>query len=125
MKADLPPKILGYIERLESDHSEALVAAFDRNGYYLYASPNHEAVIGFTAEELTSMHLSQTIEKSQHHAAWVLRTISVLYPEPLRFSTRLVAKSGAIIPISGTLRHLRDTGGDRYFISCANPAPKP
>lgn len=125
MKTDLPGKVLEYVERLELEHATALVAVFDRHGFYLYASPNHEAALGYTADELMGMHLSQTVEPSKHHAAWVLRTISVLYSQPLPFSTRLVGKNGDLVAISGTVRHLRDTTGDLYFVTCVNPGHKP
>ena len=120
MAASLPPQIVEYVQQLESGDSEALVAVFDIHGYYLYASPNHKQVLGYTADELLKMHLSQLVDKSEHHAAWVLRTISVFYTKPVHFSTRLVAKSGNVIGIAGTMRHMRQDGY-RYFVTYTKP----
>jgi len=117
MAQRLPVQVTNYIEELESTDPEALVAVFDRNGYYLYATPNHDSAIGFTPEVLLRMNLTEIIDKRDHHAAWVLRTISVLYAKPIPFSSRLVAKSGDLVPISGTLRHISVPGGEMYFVS--------
>ena len=113
----MPRHITAYVQELESNDPQALLAIFDRDGYYLYATPNHEQAIGYTTQELTSMHLSQTVDPPLHHAAWVLRTVSVLYTKPIQFSSRLVTKSGEIVHISGNLRHLHEPGSDRYFVT--------
>lgn len=125
MPPDLPPHILAYVESLEASDEQALVAVFDRDGYYLYASANHEQILDYTADELLRLHLSQVVEESQHHAAWVLRTVSVFHTKPLPFSTRLVAKSGQLVPISGILRHIHRPGGERYFVTVVKPVPHP
>jgi len=123
MAQSLPSQVVEYIEELESQDSEALVAAFDRNGYYLYATPNHDQVIGFTANDLLSKNLAQIVDQAEHHAAWVLRTISVFYSKPIPFSSRLVAKSGARIRVSGTLRHIAGSKGEMFFVTSTKPAP--
>jgi PAS domain S-box-containing protein len=121
MKDLLPIPVAEYVEQLESEESEALVAAFDRYGYYLYASSNHNRVIGFTATELEGMNLAQIIDQPFHHAAWVLRTISVIYAKPVPFSSRLVSKTGGLVRISGTLLHISTPEGERYFVSRSRP----
>jgi hypothetical protein len=117
MAQRLPVQISDYIAQLESQDPAALVAAFDRYGFYLYATPNHEPVIGYSAADLLTMNLTQVINQPEHHAAWVLRTISVLYSKPIPFSTKLVAKPGHLVRISGTLRHISVPEGGMYFVS--------
>ena len=124
MEPHLPPQVTQYVAELESKDSGALVAVFDRNGYYLYATPNHQQAVGYAPGELLGMNLAQVVDRSEHHAAWVLRTISVLYTKPIHFSSRLAAKSGELIPISGTLRHIHDPHSDRYFVTCVNVVPR-
>jgi PAS domain S-box-containing protein len=120
-----PPSIVEYVKELESKDAGILVAVFDRDGYYLYASANHEPALGYTAEELLNMHLSQVVDKAEHRAAWVLRTIAVFYTRPIPFSTRLVSKSEKLVPITGTLSHLRDSRGEMYFITSVKPVSEP
>jgi PAS domain S-box-containing protein len=125
MPPELPPQIELLVGHLESQDPEALVAVFDRDGFYLYASPNHEPAIGYTEAELITMHLSQTVDSSLHHAAWVLRTISVFSSKPIHFSSLLVAKSGRPVRIAGTLQHVRTTAKDeRFFVTFTKPVPK-
>jgi PAS domain S-box-containing protein len=121
MTAGLPRQIVEYVEELESDDASAMVAVFDADGYYLYASPNHEQALGFTSQDLLSKHLSQTVDKQEHHAAWVLRTISVFHTRPMKFSSHLVAKSGELIHVAGTLRHMREPRRPMYFVTCVKP----
>jgi PAS domain S-box-containing protein len=118
MNSDLPINVSEYVHDRESEDAEALVAVFDRNGNYLYASDNHLEAVGYAADELTQLNLAQLVIKSDHHAAWVLRTISVLYIHPLQFSSRLMAKSGVVVPVAGTLAHQQDERRERYFITC-------
>lgn len=113
----LPSSIMAQIQQLESQDPQALVAVFDAFGYYLYASAGHEQVLGYTAEELLKSHLSKIVDLPEHHAAYVLRTISVFYRRPIPFSSRLVAKSGTLIPVAGTLQHFRAPNGVRYFLT--------
>jgi PAS domain S-box-containing protein len=119
MPDDLPPpSILKRATDLESKDPRNVVAIFDRDGYYLYASANHDQALGYTPDELTQMHLSTIVHKPDHHAAWVLRTIVALSPKPIHFSSRLVAKSGSLVHVSGDLRHVREPHGEMYFITC-------
>ena len=122
MTDGLPPKVQAYVSELESLDPEALVAVFDRDGYYLYASPNHRSSLGYTSGELQSMHLSQVVVVSDHHAAWVLRTVAVFRSRPIPFSSRLVSKAGELVRVSGTLLHLRTSELDRYFVTSVHPA---
>lgn len=117
----LPRQIVEYVMECESKDPQALVAIFDRDGYYLYATANHQPALGYSASELTSMHLSEVVDPPLHHAAWVLRTVSVFYTKPIHFSSRLVAKSGKLVHVSGTLRHIHEPGNDRYFVTCVKP----
>ena len=124
MKEGLPARVAEYLERLESDDPEALTAVLDRNGYYLYASPNHDRAVGYTADELETMNLAQVVDLPFHHAAWVLRTIVVLTSKPIPFSSRLVTKSGVRVRIAGTLAHMNVPEKGLYFITSARPVPK-
>jgi PAS domain S-box-containing protein len=117
MTPGLPPSIQELADRLANDDAEVLVAVFDRYGNYLLASDNHLQAVGYTAAELVEMNLAQLVIKDDHRAAWVLRTISVFYTRPMHFASRLVAKSGAVIKVAGTLTHVQDAKGDRYFIT--------
>jgi PAS domain S-box-containing protein len=117
MMAVLPAEVAKYVAELESKDAGALVAAFDSDGYYLYASPNHEQALGYATDELLRMHLSHAVHWREHHAAWVLRTIAVFYARQIPFSSRLVAKSGKLVPIAGTLHHLRLSEHKMYFIT--------
>jgi PAS domain S-box-containing protein len=123
MSAGLPPPVIEYVRELEFQDAGALVAVFDKDGYYLYASPNHEHALGYTAQELESMHLSDTVHRPHHHAAWVLRTVAVLHAKPMRFSSTLVSRTGELVPVSGTLRHMRERGGEMHFITFVRPSP--
>jgi len=116
--AGLPQKVLKCVASLESADSGALVAAFDKDGFYVYASANHLEAVGYSDDELLKIHLSEIVDKSYHHAAWVLRTVSVFYANPIRFSTRIVAKSGDLVQIAGTLRHIREPREPMYFVTC-------
>jgi PAS domain S-box-containing protein len=119
----LPPSIVSEVQKLASEGDDQVIAVFDANGFYLYASPNHKEAIGYTEEELLEMHLSQVVDKPEHHNAWVLRTISVFYSGPMSFSSYLSRKSGERVKVAGTLRHFRVPGGVRYFITCVRTLP--
>jgi PAS domain S-box-containing protein len=93
------------------------VAVVDAYGYYLYASPGHEQVLGYTAEELQTTHLAKIVDSPAHRAAYVLRTISVFYNRPIPFTSSLVARSGSRVHVAGTLQHFREPDGVRYFIT--------
>jgi PAS domain S-box-containing protein len=112
----LPPAIASVARDLEARDAEAIVAVFDEFGHYLYASPNHQDALGYTQAELELMHLSDVVEKAEHRAAYVLRTIIVFYSRPIRFSSHLVSKAGELVEVSGTLRHTRDQG-TMYFLT--------
>ncbi|MDF2461540.1 MAG: hypothetical protein K0S68_943, partial [Candidatus Saccharibacteria bacterium] len=88
--ARLPSFVMSHVKELESKDAEAVIAVFDATGYYLFASRNHTEAIGYSPEELLTMHLSQVVDPAEHHPAWVLRTISVFYSGPLKFSSRLI-----------------------------------
>ncbi len=117
MTKGLPPSVVKYVKELESEDPGILVAVFDKDGYYLYASPNHEQVLGYTPEYLLTRHLSRIVDPREHRAAWLLRTLAVFYTRPIQFSTRLVAKSGERVHVAGTLRHLRGPHNEMYFIT--------
>jgi len=119
---DLPIVVTNQVKQLESQDPQALVAVFDAYGDYLYASATHEGALGYTSAELLDMHLAEVVDPAEHRGAYVLRTISVFYTRPIPFSSRLIAKSGARVPVSGTLRHIRADSGVRYFITCVRAA---
>jgi len=113
----LPSRITKLIEELEAQDPDALVAVFDALGYYHYASANHQEILDYTADELLKIHLSKIVDPAYHHRAFVLRTISVFYDRPIRFSSNLITKAGHRVQVAGTLQHFRDPGDERFFIT--------
>jgi PAS domain S-box-containing protein len=121
--SQLPDIVTKRVRELEAEDPTALVAVFDPFGYYLYASPHHRPVLGYTPRELLEINLAQVVERADHNAVFMLRTIVTIYTKPVTFSAHLLTKKGERVKLSGHLYHIRHEG-ERYFLTSTKPEPE-
>jgi PAS domain S-box-containing protein len=106
--------------RLVVDNATDLIALIDPDGTIVYASPSHEAVLGYRSEEMvgrSAFDFSHPDYDRIDRETFARRSSGVREPPTPRF--RLLHKDGHQVDCEGVVWQpmLDDAGGIRYFLS--------
>jgi PAS domain S-box-containing protein len=106
--------------RLVVDNATDLIALIDPEGTIVYASPSHEAVLGYRPEEMvgrSAFDFSHPDYDRVDRERFARRSSGVREPPTARF--RLLAKDGHQVDCEGVVWQpmLDDAGEIRYFLS--------
>lgn len=106
--------------RLVVDNATDLIALIDPDGTIVYASPSHEAVLGYRPEEMvgsSAFAFNAPEDDRTYRESFAQRSSGVQLAPPERF--RLLHKDGHIVDLEGVVWQpmLDDAGQTRSFLS--------
>jgi PAS domain S-box-containing protein len=106
--------------RLVVDNATDLIALIDPEGTIVYASPSHEAVLGYRPEEMvggSASAFNAPDDDRTYRESFAQRSGGARLPTPERF--QLVHKDGHPVDLEGVVWQpmLDDAGEIRYFLS--------
>lgn len=106
--------------RLVVDNATDLIALIDPDGTIAYASPSHEAVLGYRPEDMvgrSAFAFNAPEDDRTYRESFAQRSSGGQLPPPERF--RLLHKDGHVVDLEGVVWQpmLDDAGGTRYFLS--------
>lgn len=80
--------------RLIADHSQDMIKLIDENGYIIYASPSHQAILGLAPEEYIGTHVLERIHPSDRSLFQEQLYRCIHYNESFRMEFRKQNKQG-------------------------------
>ena len=121
--SELDPNIKAQAEQLAADNPDSMVAVFRPDGTYLYVSPSHVDLMGFTPEELTGIKLPDRIHPDDLDHTNLAFMDAVLHGKSVEVGVRVLHKSGRPVRVRASARHVLGINGADFMLGMATPLP--
>ena len=97
-----------YVKRLVREKPDDLVAMYGMDSRCVYASPSHEAILGYKATEVVGRPWTDFVAPEDHSHAELAGTDAMLNGESVSFAFNAMAESGDRIRLRGTAKIMVD-----------------
>ena len=111
----LHPDLLRQAQQLTDRNPDSLISVATANGTYMYVSPAHARVFGYTPHELIGQNY-KIMTGSVDNFNNIRLTEIALTPEPVQMRFTRRAKSGRLIQIETSARAIFDPETGEQFI---------
>jgi PAS domain S-box-containing protein len=109
-----PP--LEHAKRLSKDHPSDIVSLYSMDEICRYASPSHEAILGYKPEEAVGNCWTHFVAPQDHSHAALAGADALLNGESIIFGFNAVTKSGERKSLRGHAKIMVDPATDEAFL---------
>lgn len=121
--SSLHSSIIREAQRLEALYPDDMILVFDTEGFYHYASPNREQIMGYTREETYGRHFSDFVTQDYVTHAELNLNNTVLTGESIESGVAITTKSGRQLHFRTVAHPITDPDTEQEFmIVRAHPA---
>lgn len=95
---------------------KSMIAIFDHDGRYLFASESHREQLGYEPAELLKMNLMQVIAPADMSHVHLAFGDAVLRGNSIEIGTGMLSKSGHIVQTRGSAENVEDPVSHQMYI---------